>query len=278
MEDHLVGKDLMKAVSPGILSGTPSPEDLRKDCKAFSLLRSYVSDSLLHFLTTSMSAADAWLILADLNLSKSYSRIPSLIKAVVRLHLLRGECINDYIGRAMALQLSLHMANEPISEMLMVTAILGGLPQEVSTIVIILEAEDATLTISSIQAKLCAMEQSIRDKRTTSPDATAMFAGRSTVVCDYCKKLHYTADQCYLKFPALRPGSSTTAIPPNPTAMCAMVEEELATVMRAKADWEGATAMRARVEDEHVKRITMTNPDLGDGSIGGYFEGEMHYW
>jgi hypothetical protein len=44
------------------------------------------------------------------------------------------------------------MANEPISEMLMVTAILGGLPREYNTIVIILEAEDATLTISSIQA------------------------------------------------------------------------------------------------------------------------------
>jgi hypothetical protein len=144
MEDHLVGKDLLEAVSPGFLSGTPSPEDLRKDRKAFSLLRTYVSDSLIHFLTTSMSAADARLILADLNLSNSYSRIRGLIKAVVRLNLLRGEYINDYIGCAMALQLSLRMANEQISEMLMVTAILGGLPREFSTIVTILEAEDAT--------------------------------------------------------------------------------------------------------------------------------------
>jgi hypothetical protein len=36
--------------------------------------------------------------------------------------------------------------------------------------------------------------------------------------------------------------------------------------------------MCARVEGEHVKRITMTNLDPGDGLIGGYFEGEMHYW
>jgi hypothetical protein len=63
-----------------------------------------VSDSLIHFLTTCMTAADAWLILTDLNLSNSYSRIRGLIKAVVRLNLHRGECINDYIGRAMALQ------------------------------------------------------------------------------------------------------------------------------------------------------------------------------
>jgi hypothetical protein len=89
MEDHLVGKDLLEADSPGILSGTPLPEDLRKDRKAFSLLRLYMSDSLIQFLTTSMSAADAWLILADLNLSNSSSRIRGLIKAVVRLHLLR---------------------------------------------------------------------------------------------------------------------------------------------------------------------------------------------
>jgi hypothetical protein len=39
MEDHLVSKELLEAVSPGFLSGTPSPEDLRKDRKAFSLLR-----------------------------------------------------------------------------------------------------------------------------------------------------------------------------------------------------------------------------------------------
>jgi hypothetical protein len=225
-----------------------------------------------------MTAADAWLILADLNLSNSYSRIRGLIKAVIRLHLLRGECSNDYIGRAMALQLSLRLANEPISEMLMVTAILGGLPQEFSTIVTILEAEDATLTISSIQAKLCAMEQSIRDNRTTSPDATAMLAGRSTVVCDYCKKLHHTADQCYQKFPELRPGFSITAIPPTPTALRATVQDELATVIRARAEWEQATEMRTRVVEAHVNRITMTNPDPGDGSIGGSFEGEMHYW
>jgi hypothetical protein len=81
MEDNLVGKDLLEAFSPGFLLGTPSPENLRKDRKAFSLLRTYVSDPLIHFLTTSMTAGDAWLILADLNLSNSYSRIRGLIKA-----------------------------------------------------------------------------------------------------------------------------------------------------------------------------------------------------
>jgi hypothetical protein len=81
-----------------------------------------------------------------------------------------------------------------------------------------------------------------------------------------------------LKFLALRPGSSTTAIPPTPSAMRATVEDELATVMRARAEWEHATVMRARVEEAHVKCITRTFPDPGDGSIGGYFEGEMHCW
>jgi hypothetical protein len=71
-----------------------------------------VSDSLVHFPTTSMSSADAWLILADLNLTNSYSMIRGLIKAVVCLHLLRGECTNDYNVRAMVLQLSLHIVNE----------------------------------------------------------------------------------------------------------------------------------------------------------------------
>jgi hypothetical protein len=282
MEDHLVGKDLLEAVAPGFLSGTPSPEDLRKDRKAFSLLKKYVSDSLIHFMTSSMTAADAWLILAVLNLSNSYSRIRGLIKAGVRLNLQRGEGINNYIRRAKSLQLSLRMANEPISEMIMVTAILGGLPREYNTIVTILEAEDATLTISSVQAKLCAMEQSIRDNRTTPPDATAMLAGRSTVVCDYCKKFHHTADQCYQKFPELRPGFSSTAIPPAPTVMHARIAdeelEELATLLRAKANFDHITGMSTRVEDGHANRVTMANPDPGDRSIGGYVDGEMHYW
>jgi hypothetical protein len=49
MEDHLVGKDLLDAISPGFLAGTPSPEDLRKDSKAFSLLRTYVGPSMVCF-------------------------------------------------------------------------------------------------------------------------------------------------------------------------------------------------------------------------------------
>jgi hypothetical protein len=129
MEDHLVGKDLVKAVSPDFLSTTPSPEDLRKDWKAFALLRTYVSDSLIHFMSSTMTAADAWLVLSDLNLSNSYSRIRGLIKSVTRLSLQRGEVINDYIGRAMALQIALRLANEPVGEMIIVTSILGGLPR-----------------------------------------------------------------------------------------------------------------------------------------------------
>jgi hypothetical protein len=112
----------------------------------------------------------------------------------------------------MSLQLSLRLANEPISEMLMVTAILGGLPKEFSTIVSILEAEDATLTVNSIQAKLCAMEQSIRDNRTTSPDATAMLAGRN-LHCEYCKKPGHSMDRCFTKIQDDKIKASTTAAP-----------------------------------------------------------------
>jgi hypothetical protein len=158
MEDLLVNKDLLDAINQSFLAGTPSPKDIRKDRKAFSLLRTYIGDTLIHFLATSFSAANAWLILSDLNLSNSYSKIRALIKSFVRLSLHRGECTNDYIGRAMSLQLSLRLANEQISEMLMVTVILGGLSREFTTIVTILEAEDSTLTISSVQTKLCAME------------------------------------------------------------------------------------------------------------------------
>jgi hypothetical protein len=121
MEDHLVGKDLLEAISPGFLSTTPSPEDLRKDRKAFALLRTYVSDSLIHFMSSTMTAAEAWLVLSYLNLSNSYSRIRGLIKLVTRLGIQRGEVINDYIGRAMALHIALRLANEPVSEMIMVT-------------------------------------------------------------------------------------------------------------------------------------------------------------
>jgi hypothetical protein len=223
MEDHLVGKDLLEAVTPGLLlSGTPSVEDLQKDCKAFALLRTYVSDSLIHFLTSSMSAADAWLILADMNLSNSYSKIRGLIKAVVRLHLLRAKCNYKYIQRAMAMQLSLHMANEPISEMLMVTAILGGLPREFSTIVTILEAEDATLTISSTEAKLCVMEQYIRDDRTPAPEAKAMFSGKP-LYCEYCKRSGHSEERCYSKDPANKIKYPANAKPEAVTVMTVII-------------------------------------------------------
>jgi hypothetical protein len=223
MEDLLVGKDLLDAVNPSFLAGTPSPEDIRKDRKAFLLLRTYVSDTLIHYLATSMTAVDAWLILSDLNLSNSYSKIRALIKAVVCLSLHRGECINDFIGRAMSLLLSLRLANEPISEMLMVTAILGVLPREYATIITILEAEDSTLTISSIQFKLCAMEQTICDNLT--PDALALSAGRSSAVCEHCLKPGHSTEYCWIKFPALRPAHVTPPTQATASALSARVPD-----------------------------------------------------
>jgi hypothetical protein len=83
MEDHLVGKDLLDAVTPGFLADTPTVEDLRVDRKAFSLLRTYVSVALIHFLTGDMSASQAWTTLAELNMFNSHSRIRALTKAVV---------------------------------------------------------------------------------------------------------------------------------------------------------------------------------------------------
>jgi hypothetical protein len=202
----------------------------------------YVSDMLIHFMTSSMTAANAWLILEDLNLSNSYSRIRGLIKSVTRLSLQRREVINDYIGRAMALQLALRMANEPVSEMIMVTAILGGLPREYSTIVTTLEAEDSPLTISSVQAKLCAMEQTIRDNRITFPDATALLAGR--IVCEYCQKPGHAADRCWTKDPTQRPAPIPPAIPADATVMRAVIPDqelqelqEIQTILRTTKDF-----------------------------------------
>jgi hypothetical protein len=212
MEDHLMVKDLLEAITPQFLPETPSPEQFKMDRKAFALLRTHVCDSLIHFLDSSMSAYQAWTVLSELNVSNSFSKIRGLIKAVVRLQLKPHESINEYIGRAKALQLSLRMANEPISELFLVTAILGGLPPPYSTIVIILEAEDSILSVTSVQTKLCAMELTIRDSSSATPGALAMSA-RSTISCAFCLKPGHTEDRCWQKFPEQNPGPSRETPP-----------------------------------------------------------------
>jgi hypothetical protein len=264
MEDHLVGKDLLEAISTDFLSNTPLPDDLRKDRKALALPRTYVSDSLIHFMSNTMTAADASLLLSDLHLLNSYSRIRGLIKAVTRLSLLRGEVINDYIVRAMALQIQLRSANEPVSEMIIITSILGGLPREYITIVAILEAEDSTLTISSIQAKLCAMEQSIRDNRITFPDATALSAGSH---CEHCRKPGHSSDQCWTKYPTKRPAHLPPTIPTTATAFHAGFTVPEHEEMEAILDSESAKCTQEQEpkelkEEEEIEVIRNMLPFL----------------
>jgi hypothetical protein len=58
MEDHQVCKDLLGAIIPEFLSTNPTVEQIKADRKAFALLRTYVSDSLIHFLNASMTASE----------------------------------------------------------------------------------------------------------------------------------------------------------------------------------------------------------------------------
>jgi hypothetical protein len=224
MEDHLTVKDLLEAITPEFMPETPTAEQFKMDRKAFALLRTHVSDSLIHFLDSSMTAYQAWTVLSELHVSNSFSKIRGLIKAVVRLQLKPHESINEYIGRAKALQLSLRMANEPISEILLVTAILGGLPRDYQTIVIILESEDSILSVTSVQLKLCAMELTIRDSSSATPGAQAMSA-KVNIICGFCKKTGHTEDRCWRKFPEQNPGNSertTTAMYETAPAVGAM--------------------------------------------------------
>jgi hypothetical protein len=127
------------------------------------------------------------------------------------------------------------MAKELISETLIVTAILGGLPREFQTIIIIiLGSEDATLTVNTIQTKLCAMEHTIRDARNLSPEATTMLAGKSNVICEYCKWPGHTEDQWYSKDPGKKTKFPPNAKPASVTVMSARVEPpvQVSSVLR----------------------------------------------
>jgi hypothetical protein len=94
MDDYLVAKDLMDAIDSDFLATADSTEAIKMDRKAFFLIWSNVSDSLIHFLTGDMTASEAWTTLAELYTSNSHSRICALIKAVVRFQLVRGESVN----------------------------------------------------------------------------------------------------------------------------------------------------------------------------------------
>jgi hypothetical protein len=77
MEDHLVGKYLLDVITHGFMADTPSVDAIRVDRKAFSLLRTYVSDALIHFLTGDMCASQAWTTLTDLHMSNSHNPRPN---------------------------------------------------------------------------------------------------------------------------------------------------------------------------------------------------------
>jgi hypothetical protein len=118
-----------------------------------------------------------------------------------------------------------------------VTAILGGLPSTFKTIVVVLEAEDTTLTVDGIQPKLKSMEQNLQ---ATKPpvDSLAMNAHvPGPRVSKYCRKTGHSAERCYMRDP-----ESLKKFPPGAiaTAMSGTVIQCLASpVLDQKARFSG---------------------------------------
>jgi hypothetical protein len=95
------------------------------------------------------------------------------------------------------------------------------------------------------------MEQSIRDAHNPSPETVAMFAGKSNVICKFCKRHGHTEDRCYQKDPANKINFPPNAKPANVTVMTARTVE--------------------------APKI-MSSPN--DGSEGGRIgqDGQIYYW
>jgi hypothetical protein len=79
-----------------------------------------------------------------------------------------------------------------------VMAIFSGLPSEFKTIVVVLEAEDTTLTVDGIQRKLKSMEQNLQATMPPVVNSAMNAHVPGPRVCTYCKKTGHSAERCYL--------------------------------------------------------------------------------
>jgi hypothetical protein len=208
--DVLTTKDLDSALRPLPEGATTTQLTLAAtvDRKAFAFIRTYVEDSYLGFLSSATTALEAWDILQRLNTTGTHSKLRSLFKSLAKIAKIRTETITEYISRAKAIQYALHLANEPVSDVFVITALLGGLPSEYLTIVTIIEAVDARLTYESIHPNLIGMEQTIKDN---SLEALAMMAN-GTHYCTYCKRNGHLIERCFDRHPSLR----QVQFPPTP--------------------------------------------------------------
>ena len=169
MEMFLIVKDLWIYVKFGIPAEDTAAIVL--DGKAKAYIGMAVKTHLLSIVMTSGTSKAAWDALASMFEPKIAARQIVLQRDFLSLRKMPDETLNRYLGRVRELYGELLSVDFPISERVLVTTMLAGLPSEFDDVVTVYtqKKEDESLDLNEIQAKLISHENLNKAKLQSHP-------------------------------------------------------------------------------------------------------------
>ena len=201
---HMRLQKLYHVIVPG--EGEEGPPDLDKNADAFAELVQCLDDRSLSLVIRDAKddGRKALNILQEHYLGRGKPRIISLYTELTSLKMSEDECVTDYMIRAETAANSLKTAGETISDSLLITMVLKGLPSEFKTFSTVVTQKEKPMTFAEFKVALRSFEETEKcqqlrytgSNREDSVLKTKEIPARSNITCFSCGKRGHKSFEC----------------------------------------------------------------------------------
>ena len=201
---HMRLQKLYHVIVPG--EGEEGPPDVDKNADAFAELVQCLDDRSLSLVIRDAKddGRKALKILQEHYLGRGKPRIISLYTELTSLKMSEDECVTDYMIRAETAANSLKTAGETISDSLLITMVLKGLPSEFKTFSTVVTQKEKPMTFAEFKVALRSFEETEKcqqlrytgSNREDSVLKTKEIPARSNITCFSCGKRGHKSFEC----------------------------------------------------------------------------------
>ncbi|XP_033127433.1 uncharacterized protein LOC117125141 [Anneissia japonica] len=179
--------------------GDGNPPDANKNANAFAELVQRLDDRSLSLVIrdAKYDGRKALKILREHYLGRGKPRIITMYSKLCSLKMERGENTTDYVIRAETIGVSLKTAREVVSDSLLISMILKGLPDKYNTFNTVITQKEKQPTLSEFRVALKNFKEN--EKSGKSNDSIMQLHQMKQLVCYECNKPGHIAKDCFRK-------------------------------------------------------------------------------
>ena len=183
----------------------------KDDAKARAIIGLTLSDEHLEHIRDCTTASEMWSTITDLFQRKTLLNKLACRRKFYSAKMSDGEKAITFISRVRQLAADCRAMGVAIDDQEIAMTVLCGLPQKYEHLIVAIDAaaNDDTLSLDFVKSRLLQEEQRILDRGDYKPSQDAALVNtRRPPTCYFCGKKGHIEQNCWQKFPNLRPKQS----------------------------------------------------------------------